>query len=337
MKPTLRGVATAVAVAGVLAIGGLAAADATAATPRDTPAAPTGSLFTPVNPVRILDTGTPGAGPGSVTLLPVVGAHVPAGATGVVLWVTAASASDPSYLTLYPNGTTRPVVSPVTFNPGNPATTDEVTVALPADGVLDIYNHVGTVREVVDLAGYYTQAAAPSGPVTANGSTAVSGRADSGSNGNWAVDAFTRTTSVELKAAAPVASCGSGATSCYLYEGTITDNGSFSTDANATSPAQGQSKAINGTVVGSFNGGSAVEFYASSNDPESSRLPATTSGNGESTTNWVEQFFPAGTTFGAGPNLTNWSWTYSAPNTCETWVDALAGQSGNIAGVNACG
>jgi len=67
-----------------------------------------------------------------------------------------------------------------------------------------------------------------------------------------------------------------------------------------------------------------------------------------STTNWYQQYFPAGTNFGltSNPNApwTAFSWTYNAPRTCEMWTDAYnngAGNGtyaadGNIAGINQC-
>lgn len=86
-----------------------------------------------------------------------------------------------------------------------------------------------------------------------------------------------------------------------------------------------------------------MKFFASSDAASASGVPASVTGAGKvSTTDWVEQFFPSGTTFGAGPDLTGWSWSYSSPGTCEYWVDAVSNGSGSraadgdITGVSHC-
>jgi hypothetical protein len=86
-----------------------------------------------------------------------------------------------------------------------------------------------------------------------------------------------------------------------------------------------------------------VTFYASSTSASATGVPTTITGAGPvSATDWVEQFFPTGTTFGAGPTLTNWSWAYSNSATCENWVDSIGNSSGSLAtdgditGVNKC-
>jgi Collagen triple helix repeat (20 copies) len=187
--------------------------------------------------------------------------------------------------------------------------------------------------------------AGPQGPAGApailsvSASTSVSNHADSGHGGNWAVDAFIRNVTVTRHSAVDVSDCGGAATDCWFYTGSLTDSGSFSTDSPASSPNHGTT--INGTLTGTMSGGSKVQFYASSPTPDASLVPAILSGAGKSTDTWVEQFFPAGTVF-KGDTLKNWSWTYSAPSTCETWVDALSNNdgtgtgAGDIQGINAC-
>ena len=182
-------------------------------------------------------------------------------------------------------------------------------------------------------------AGASAGPLSVTASTAVTARDDSGSHGNWATDAFTRTVTVTRHGAAPASDCGSGATGCWFYTASLADSGTFATDASASSPNAGT--AISGTVLGSMAGGSKVEFYASSGSPSAAGVPAVVSGDSPSTAAWVEQFFPGATQFSA-PSLLNWSWTYSAPATCEQWTDALSNGDGaqpgdgDITGVNAC-
>ena len=185
----------------------------------------------------------------------------------------------------------------------------------------------------------------PAGPsdLTVSTSTSVSNRDDSGGNGNWATDAMVRMVTITRHEAAAVANCGDGAVTCWYYTATLTDSGTFTTQPGAFTPNQGldNGQKISGTVNGNFTGGSHIEFYASSNAPNASLVPATVSGDSPSTTNWVEQAFPGGTVFSV-PSLLDWSWSYNAPATCEHWTDAFnnsGGQSksaGDITGVNAC-
>ena len=176
-------------------------------------------------------------------------------------------------------------------------------------------------------------------PVTATAAVSVSNRDDSGNHGNWATDAFTRAVTVTRHSAAPAANCGPAAVKCWFYTATLADSGTFTTKTGASSPDAGT--VINGTVMGTFTGGSDIEFYASSGTPGASAVPGTLTGDSPSTTSWVKQFFPDGTLF-SSPGLTDWSWTYVAPNTCEKWVDAFDNSdgtgagAGDITGVNAC-
>lgn len=205
-----------------------------------------------------------------------------------------------------------------------------------------------------------TGAAGPQGPagpsdLTVTATTSVSSRDDSGNQGNWARDAFIRTITITRHEAANVLNCGGAVATCWYYTGTITDAGTFLTDAGAKTPnkactepapssASCDGLVINGQVAGNFTGGSHIEFYASSNAPNASLVPATVSGNSPSTGNWYQQFFPGGTVFSGAANLIDWSWNYSAPKTCETWTDAWNNGDGNgnyvpvgnIAGINEC-
>ncbi|HEX5402722.1 MAG TPA: protease pro-enzyme activation domain-containing protein [Pseudonocardiaceae bacterium] len=124
----------------------------------------TGSLYDAVTPVRVLDTrshigvttNTP-IGAGKTIKLPIEGrAGVPAtGVTAVVLNVTATAPTGDSFLTVFPDGKALPVVSNLNFTPGQ-TIPNLVTVAVGADGAVDLFNHVGSVHAIADLAGYYT-------------------------------------------------------------------------------------------------------------------------------------------------------------------------------------
>lgn len=163
----------------------------------------------------------------------------------------------------------------------------------------------------------------------ASATTAFTAHPDTGNHGVWADDDFTRNASVTLVGVdTTVSDCGSKATTCFQYSGTISDSGTFTAISGASSPQAGF--AITGTPSGPFKGGtSTITFDSSSDVASASGVPATVNGAGAvSTTNWVEQFFPAGTTFGAGPKLTNPSSTYYSPNTCEYWTNSAANGGG---------
>jgi hypothetical protein len=72
----------------------------------------------------------------------------------VVLNVTATNPTASSYVTVYPDGTTRPVASNLNFTPGE-TIPNLVVVPVGADGEIDFYNNSGSVDLVADVAGYF--------------------------------------------------------------------------------------------------------------------------------------------------------------------------------------
>ena len=120
-------------------------------------------------PARILDTrdGTGAAAPGplgndATLALQVAGSGgVPAaGASAVVLNVTAVTPSGSSFLTVYPSGTPRPNTSNLNWVPGK-TVPNLVETPIGPDGKVAIYNLRGTVHVVVDVEGWF-------GPPTAS-------------------------------------------------------------------------------------------------------------------------------------------------------------------------
>ena len=131
--------------------------------------------YVPLTPFRILDTRTglcgahtcPALGAGRTLTLQVTGytgartgESVPANATAVVLNVVAVNGSSSSLLTVYPNGTGRPLASNLNFS-AHVNIANLVTVALGENGASDtqrevnIFNALGTVNVVVDVEGYF--------------------------------------------------------------------------------------------------------------------------------------------------------------------------------------
>lgn len=119
-----------------------------------------GSAFTPLTPVRVLDTrnGTGGhsgtVGQGATITIDLAARLAPT-ATAVVLNVTGTEPSGPTFVTVFPHGQARPEVSNLNLVAGQ-TRPNLVTVQVGADGKIDFYNNAGSVHLIADLAGYYS-------------------------------------------------------------------------------------------------------------------------------------------------------------------------------------
>ena len=125
-----------------------------------TPSANGSGLYNPMSPVRALGSLQLGAAVAANTSVPVpvtgTLTGVPGTATAVVVNVTAAHGTAPSYLTVYPAGVTPvPTASNVNFVAGQ-AVANRVTVGIGSGGQIEVYNHTGTVNVDVDVDGYYS-------------------------------------------------------------------------------------------------------------------------------------------------------------------------------------
>lgn len=121
-----------------------------------------GDYFTPMTPVRALDTrnGTGAAAArvaqGGVVSLQVAGANgVPANATGIVINMTAVTPDRAGYVTAYPNGVSRPLAANLNFVPGD-IVPNLVIVGIGTQGKVNFYNQNGTLDLVGDIVGYYS-------------------------------------------------------------------------------------------------------------------------------------------------------------------------------------
>ncbi len=123
--------------------------------------------FFPVSPNRICDTrptsqsgitdqctGNTFGGAGTLSVQVTGLAGVPSGATAAVANVTVTNATGAGYLTVYPAGTPRPLVSNVNFSAGQ-TVPNLVTVPLSPGGAIDIFNSTGSTDVLVDVTGYY--------------------------------------------------------------------------------------------------------------------------------------------------------------------------------------
>lgn len=121
-------------------------------------------LYNPVSPVRVFGSleagGAIGAGQSRAITVTAGSTGVPAGASSVVVNVTAAASTESSFLTIYPalgGGVSEqpPTAANVNFNAGQ-IMGNRVTVPVGADGQIEVYNQAGTADVDVDLYGYYT-------------------------------------------------------------------------------------------------------------------------------------------------------------------------------------
>lgn len=182
----------------------------------------------------------------------------------------------------------------------------------------------------------------PGHPVTAKATTHIINHPDGG-HGNpaiWAEDTINRTVTIKLMGSADPSNCGGGVTHCYYYTGTLSDNGTFAAVVGAGAPNQSGhwagSTEVRPQARGTMIGGAPEAFYASSNHPDAALVDHfldnhNTSATGDETTSaWVEQFFPAGTHFGS-VGLPTYKWTYTTTNLPHTqqWVDSSGNNDGN--------
>jgi len=114
--------------------------------------------FSPLTPQRVMDTrvgfGANRLDAGQTVELQVAGsAGVPAGATAVTMNLTSVDAAAAGYVTAYPCGAQRPVVSNLNPQPGR-TRPNMVTVPLSADGRVCLFS-LNPVDLVADITGYY--------------------------------------------------------------------------------------------------------------------------------------------------------------------------------------
>jgi len=133
------------------------------------------ATYVPVNPTRLCDTrggeavfgnrcGTSPLGPNEVRTVDVSyeGSPIPYTAFAVVLNVIAVDPTSDTFVSVYAPGSqpTPPLISDINTSAGSNIA-DLVTVATASDGSgnMDFYNHLGNTQLVVDIEGYYQQAA----------------------------------------------------------------------------------------------------------------------------------------------------------------------------------
>ncbi len=144
-------------------------------------------LYNPVAPSRLVDTrcsetSPPGyitssycaslpstnsnlttLGTGQIENVTVTGvAGIPSsGVSAVVLNLTAIEPTHSGYLTIFPTGATKAVVSAVDFNAGE-TIANSVMAKVGSNGQISVYNFLGNVNFALDVSGYYTNGSSSS-------------------------------------------------------------------------------------------------------------------------------------------------------------------------------
>jgi hypothetical protein len=119
----------------------------------DTRAAIGVTTTTPVGPAKTIDVQVTGVG------------GVPATATGVIVTLTGTQASQNTYVTAFPTGSTQSTTSVLNLSP-NVDIANTVTLALGTGGKITLYNNAGSVHLIADVTGYLLPATTSSTPVT---------------------------------------------------------------------------------------------------------------------------------------------------------------------------
>jgi hypothetical protein len=138
---------------------------------------PVQSAFTPIAPVRALDSRSDTSEHFSPTheldIWQVTGGSIPSGATAVVLNLTVVNANSTTLVTLWPDGTAVPGTSNLDVLAGKTIST-LVQVGVSSGGRVDISNSAGSADIILDYYGYYA-AVIPGGPTGATGATGPTG------------------------------------------------------------------------------------------------------------------------------------------------------------------
>jgi hypothetical protein len=184
-----------------------------------------------------------------------------------------------------------------------------------------------------------TSASASTPLVTA--STIITNNPDSGGDGAWAYDDFTRTLTISTDTSSDCASLTGWETADSCYTAEVTDTGTAATIVGAFQPNQGTTVTADqtaGKVTGPreqvpFSGSASYQFYAPRGIiPSAAVVPAnrdndfTAQTGAFSMSSWFLQAFTSAGQEGVYGQIGDWSWTYK--NSCEKWTDASTNNGG---------
>ncbi len=129
-----------------------------------------GLPYAPVAPCRVFDTrgidppasacanpptvAKAPVGAGAVLKVKVAGVgSIPTGVSAVGINLTGVDATNPTFVTAYPDGANRPLARSLNLSDANPAANFQMVTVSP-DGYIDVYNLTGTVDLLADVQGY---------------------------------------------------------------------------------------------------------------------------------------------------------------------------------------
>lgn len=130
--------------------------------PAPSPPAPTfeTSRLVTVDPVRLIDTRNASVVPSSTAIDVDVAGAVADRATAAIVNITVTDSSGAGYITAWPAGTERPIVSSLNFTSDAGAEANIATIKVGLDGRISFYAS-SDVHLIVDLLGYYTPVSSP--------------------------------------------------------------------------------------------------------------------------------------------------------------------------------
>ena len=135
---------------------------------------------TAIVPVRVVDTRSDVGVVGPVTAgdtveVSILGTNgIPSTATALFLNVTVVGGTNPSFLTLFPSGVSRPATSSLNW-PGPEAVANDLLVRVGADGKFSVYNNIGSVQVIIDVLGYVAPVDVVPGPKGDQGPAGATG------------------------------------------------------------------------------------------------------------------------------------------------------------------
>lgn len=166
--------------------------------------------------------------------------------------------------------------------------------------------------------------------------TKVTNDPDSGGNGNWAIDSFTRTVTVRRVGEVAVTNCPAGAEVCYLWDYAFADSGTSAVIVGASSPGVGGLPLYAPETALMRGGTTGGQFYTNRANAYARFVPAShnyhgLNGGGLFTSgNWPELFLTRHGSLYANITEGNEGWNYTvnfgADRACPVyagrWIDA---------------
>jgi hypothetical protein len=140
-----------------------------------------GSRSTPLgagDTYTVKATGNPGRCSGTAQT-------IPSDATGLVLNVASINPTAPSFLTVFPAGSDRPLTANLNWIAGQPPTPNGLSAAIGTGGQISFYNLAGKVDLAVDIMGYFEGIPSVAGPKGDKGDKGDTGdKGDKGDTGD---------------------------------------------------------------------------------------------------------------------------------------------------------